>query len=256
MRMRMVETRVHAYQLADGTPYDLYVPATYTGGDQPFRLLVSVLPVHPNIPRYRALELFGDFAAAARRLVLAPRFDIHSGFQFLGLGTPERYDLRLLQMVDAVARSHTLATPLFELFGYSAGGQFAHRFLYLHGEHLRSVVIGAPGNVTLPRTDEPWPAGLAKMADIGGKEVDLTGGQWPDILLFVGDQDVTTELLDQDAAANRFGRTRLERARTLHHAWLKASIPHQYHEVAGMGHGDIVTDDRPMQTVWQFLSPS
>src|SRR5215218_5627293 len=162
--MRMVETQVHADQLADGTPYDLYVPATYTGGDHAFRLLVSVLPVHPNIPRYRALELFGDFAAAARRLVLAPRFDINSGFQSLGLGTPERYDLRLLQMVDAVAGSHALESPSFELFGYSAGGQFAHRFLYLHRERIRAIAIGAPGTVTLPTALEPWPAGLGNIA--------------------------------------------------------------------------------------------
>ena len=221
-----------------------------------WRLLVSVLPVYQSIARHRALTLFSDFATSHRRLVLAPRFDIKSGFQSLGLGTPERYDLQVLQMVDAVASSHTLATSLFDLFGYSAGGQFAHRFLYLHPERIRAIAIGAPGTVTLPSAWAPWPQGLANVTTLAGQEVDLTGGQRPDILLFVGDQDVTTNLLDQSEAANRAGRTRVERARTLHAAWESATIPHQYRELPGVGHGDVIHDDRPIQVVWEFLSAS
>ena len=89
------------------------------------------------------------------------------------------------------------------------------------------MAIGAPGNVTLPRADEPWPAGLANAVDLCAEAIDLTTGSWPDILLFVGDRDVSTEMLDQDDAANRMGATRVERARTLHRAWKSASIPHE-----------------------------
>ena len=120
--MTMDASQIIESQLSDGTAYDLFVPPT-CNQDNPPGLLVSVLPVYQTIPRYRAITLFSEFATSDHRLVLAPRVDIKSGFQALGLGTPERHDLKLLQMVDIVVSSHSLGTPVFDLFGYSAGGQ-------------------------------------------------------------------------------------------------------------------------------------
>jgi len=119
---------------------------------------------------------------------------------------------------------------------------------------MRAIAIGAPGTVTLPSALDPWPAGLGDVSTVSGKELELTGGQWPHILLFVGDQDVATHLLDQSEAANRFGRTRVERARSLHQAWESAAIPHQYAELAGVGHGDVIHQDDAIRAVWNFLS--
>ena len=244
--------QIHTGQLADGATYDLYVPPTYDGRHA-FRVLVSVLPVEPSVPRYLAVELFRDYATTHRRLVLAPRFDFESGFQFLGIGKPVRHDLGLLRMVEAVAGRHTVENDRFDLFGYSAGGQFAHRFLYLHRERLRTVAVGGLGTVTLPSMTDPWPAGLADLREVAGTDADLTPERWPRILLFIGDQDVTLEYVNTSAWANRSGRTRLDRARTLHAAWLASGIPHTYVEVPGMGHEDLVTQDAPMKAVWQFL---
>ena len=64
---------------------------------------------------------------------------------------------------------------------------------------------------------------------------------WPDILLFVGDQYISTHMLSQTEVANGSSFTRVERARTLHQAWLTQSIPHEYAAVAGMSHNELIT---------------
>ena len=54
--------------------------------------------------------------------------------------------------------------------GYSGGGQFALRFLYLHPHRLEAVSIGAPGNITSLDDNTPWPKGIA---DAGKKFPDV-----------------------------------------------------------------------------------
>jgi pimeloyl-ACP methyl ester carboxylesterase len=248
--MALETTHIQASRLDDGTTFDVYVPPL---ADQcaPAGLLVSVLPRHAAVPKYQALELFSDFADTHRRLVLAPHFEFDSGFQRLGIGGPVRYDLRLLRIVDEVARRYGLATKRFDLFGYSAGGQFAHRFLYVHPERLRAVAVGAPGTVTLPTTDDVWPTGVANLAELTGRGYALAEVRRPRIMLYVGERDVTPEALAQTEEANRLGRTRVDRARTLHEAWLAAAIPHAYVEVPGMGHMDV---HMSLERVHHFLA--
>ena len=237
----------------DGTPYALFVPATYDGR-RAFELVVSVLPVHPSASRPWPPQLVADFATAHRCVVLAPRFDFHDGFQRLGLGTAVRHDLRLLDMVDDVARSQLVETRRFRLFGYSAGGQFAHRFMYLHRERLGAVAIGRAGTVTVPSLSYSSPAGVANLEAVAGKGCDLSDRLWPRILLFVGDRDVTSENVNQSEEWRRFGLTRLERTRALHAAFQAVAIEHEYVEVPGMTHDDLASVDWPMEPVWRFLA--
>jgi pimeloyl-ACP methyl ester carboxylesterase len=215
------------------------------------RLLVSVLPRHESIPRYRAVATFSDLAEQQQRPVLAPHFDFTSGFQWLGIGGAIRYDLQLLRMVEHARQLYPAIEDRFDLFGYSAGGQFAHRFLYLHPDRLGSIAIGAPGTMTLASTEHQWPTGIANLAALAGTDIDLGQVRACRILLFVGDQDVTSENLSQTEEANRLGRTRVERARSLHQSWLNAGIVHRFTEVPGMGHADV---DLAMEEVRQFLA--
>ena len=251
----LATTQVQTKQLADRTAYDLYVPPTYDGS-RVYDVLVSVLPVHPDIPRYRPLELFSDFADANEYLLVAPRFEMSSGFQLLGMGTSFRYDHCLLEIVEEVGGTYNTKAAQFDMFGYSAGGQFGHRFMYLHRDRLRAIAIGAPGTVTLPNTSENWPAGIGDVFAADGVDSEEISGYWPRILLFVGDQDISTEFLTQTAEANRFGLTRLQRAQTLHSALLEANIPHQYLEVPGMLHTAGEAMDRLMPRVWHFFRAS
>jgi poly(3-hydroxybutyrate) depolymerase len=213
--------------------YYLYVPPGHDGHEAP-RLLVVIHGQSRGAANYA--EQFTSFAAQHGYILLAPLFPSSIRFQELGLGG-ERADLRLLELVDEVAADHSLQSEQFDLFGYSGGAQFAHRFLYLQPARLHSVVVGAPGTVTLPNDGERWPAGVRGLSRTAGVRFNLEQIRRPRVMLIVGAEDMTLEGLNQAPWAMRTGSTRLGRARSLHAAWLVAGIHHRYVEVPRAGHG-------------------
>ena len=140
----------------------LYVPES-TSPSERSPLLVLV---HGTTRRDWMRDSFRDFAERTGTALLLPLFpvgaaapdDVH-GFKWID-AHDVRYDLLLLDMIEQAAEIWPIATNRFALFGYSGGGQFAHRFLYLHPHRLTALSIGAPGNVTLPDFVRAWPAGL------------------------------------------------------------------------------------------------
>ena len=214
--------------------YLLYVPPP-RDGRAAGRILVIVHGYSRRAMAY--VEQFTEFAARNQYILLAPIFPASMRYQLLGIGSRERSDLRLLDLVDEIGVAHNVATEQFDLFGYSGGGQFAHRFLYVHPERLRAVAVGAPGTITIPSKEAPWPAGLSKLPGRSGIRFKLEAVRRPRVLLVIGQEDVRLEDLNQAEWAMRFGATRLGRARALHAAWLVAGIEHEYVEVPAAGHG-------------------
>jgi hypothetical protein len=240
-------TRVQERRLPDGTSFDVYVPIRPAA-----RLLVTVIPVIDGVaPRSEGVEAPADFADDHGYLVLSTCFDAESGFHLLGVGGSVRHDLVVLQMIADVATEYDIPTDRVSLFGYSAGGQFAHRFLYVHPERLEQVVVGAPGAVTLPHADQAWPRGVADLATVTGAALDIAAIQRVRTLLYIGGQDDDPDdpSLDQDPMAAAFGTTRLARVRRLHTAWDDAGIGHEYIEVPGVRHMD-----GGYEVVWPFLA--
>jgi hypothetical protein len=47
----------------------------------------------------------------------------------------------------------------FYLYGHSAGGQFAGRYAVRHPDHLKAVILSAPGRYAFPDPQAPWPYG-------------------------------------------------------------------------------------------------
>ena len=214
--------------------YHLFVPE---GNDRQerHRLVVVVHGYRRDVTA--AIEPFRHYAHEQRAVVLAPFFPESEHYQDLGLnGGQHRADLLLLDQVAEIRWRYGLKSGAFDLFGFSAGAQFVHRFLYLHPGWLRSVVVASPGTVTLPTLDESWPHGLAGLAQLSGISFDLEAVRRVRALLVVGDDDVRTGNLNHSDEANRFGQTRLERVRTLHRSWCRVGIPHEYVEVPGLGH--------------------
>lgn len=226
--LRDLTSRRHADQV-----YYRYVPPSYDGRVA-FRLLVVIHGRSRGAERY--IQQFTAFADRHQYVVIAPLFAPSIRYQELGLGG-ERADQRLLDLVDEVADDLAIQGDQFDLFGYSGGGQFAHRFLYVQPGRLRSVIIGAPGTVTLPDKSLRWPSGLRGLGQLAGTRISLEEIGRPRVLLVVGADDVTQEDLNQNPWAMRAGSTRLGRARTLHAAWLVAGIEHDYVEVSRTGHG-------------------
>ena len=50
--------------------------------------------------------------------------------------------------------------------GFSGGGQFTNRLLYLHPERLDAVSTGAPGRVTMLDENLKWPAGIKDVFEV------------------------------------------------------------------------------------------
>ncbi|KAI1440705.1 alpha/beta-hydrolase [Annulohypoxylon stygium] len=102
-----------------------------------------------------------------------------------------RSDLALLSMLDEVAvRWPDIDTQKFFLMGFSGGGQFAHRFLYLYPERLAAVSVGAPGHATVLDEGKDWPVGARDVDALFGKSIDKALIKKVPIQLVIGNADV------------------------------------------------------------------
>lgn len=240
-------SRVHP-----GQRFYVYVPKGYDGQAR-LKLLVVMHGAGRRAEEYA--EEFVDFADQKRYIILAPYFPPAQRFQQLGIGDDDeiRADLRLLDLVEEIGGRYNVETGKFDLFGFSAGGQFAHRFMYVHPGRLRSVVVAAPGTVTLPSVSDRWPGGVADLGALANTRFDLAQVWRVRSMLIVGEDDDDDDNLNESEEANRFGRTRIQRARTLHAAWLDARIHHEYVEIPDLGHE---MDDRIASRAERFLAGS
>jgi poly(3-hydroxybutyrate) depolymerase len=217
-------------------PYSMYIPSGYRAGGEPLRLVVAVHGTGRRAESSR--DAFIDFAERHRVAVLAPLFpggiddpnDLHNYklIEYRGI----RFDRVLLGMIDEAAERWGLDVSRFLLFGFSGGGQFAHRFALLHPGRLLGVSIGAPGRVTL-LDDAPWPNGL------GGMDVDIAALGGVPMQIVIGSDDLAAKLLADASSSeleHRAGSTRVERARALAAALSSAGVEVELVEVPGAGH--------------------
>ena len=175
-------------------PLCLYVPKSASASDRAPLLVL----IHGTTRRDWMRDSFRDFAERTGTVLLLPLFpvgaaapdDVH-GYKWIDAHAV-RYDVLLLDMIDQAAEMWPLASNRFALFGFSGGGQFSHRFLYLHPHRLTALSIGAPGNVTLPDFTRPWPAGLRGLEERFGVELDTDAVQAIPIHLVVGGADTET----------------------------------------------------------------
>jgi predicted peptidase len=81
-----------------------------------------------------------------------------------------RSDIALLDILDEVAtRWPGIATEKVFMMGFSGGGQFVHRFMYLYPDRLHAVSVGAPGRVTYLDLELKWPKGIQNLEEVFGK---------------------------------------------------------------------------------------
>jgi poly(3-hydroxybutyrate) depolymerase len=237
------KTPVFASRYDQRFSYCLYVPDDL-GPDTP--VVVVVHGTERNFLLYRDhLQPFADEHGA---VVLAPLFpagindpgDLHS-YKFLdhqGI----RYDQVLLAMVDEVAQRYPVDAGKFYLHGFSGGGQFAHRFFYLHPDRLAGVSIGAPGRITRLDDTLPWWLGTADFEKTFGQPIDVDALRRVPVLMVVGDQDVETwEITNPGepnwmAGAELTGDTRIERLKTLERDFAALGITVRFVLVPGVAH--------------------
>ena len=253
----MIDTRFGPYDIGR-TPffalqadrrfsYCLAVPADYDTAAKRYSLLVLIHGTDRSPSDYR--DAFIDFAADHDCIVLAPLFaagmtaqhDLDS-YKLVRHGGI-RYDDVLLAMVDEVAAKYRLESRNFLLYGFSGGGQFAHRMFILHPDRLRAVSIGAPGKVTRIDPERPWWIGTADIRQQFGVELDLAAMRRVPVQMVIGDQDTDTWEITVDRqsgwwmeGANDAGVSRLDRIAALKRNFESQGIAVQLDVIPGAGH--------------------
>ncbi len=168
------------------------------------------------------LTAFAPLAQAAGYVVVAPLFsrEVCRDFQRLGRhGKGPRADWILEAVLDEVGAQVGAVFSRFDMFGFSAGAQLAHRYAMVHPHRVRAMALGSAGWYTMPNHDR-YPYGLR------------LSGELPDVAflpprflrvparVYVGDEDI-----ERDKALNRHHRVekkqgphRVARAKS----WMKA----------------------------------
>ena len=241
-------TSLFAAQADQRFSFCLHVPATYDeNGDQDYPLIVLVHGTERGAQRYR--DEFVEFAEREQCIVLAPLFpcgiidpadlDNYKFIEYRGI----RFDLILLAMIDQIAERYRLRSRRFLIHGFSGGGHFVHRFLYLHPQRLRAASIGAPGMVTLLDSTKPWWVGTGGIEPIFGTGVDLDALRQVAVQMIVGDADTETWEITIPATSrlwmegiNDAGRTRIDRLTTLAESFRAHGIKVRFDQVPGVTH--------------------
>lgn len=154
-----------------------------------------------------------------------------------------RSDEILLSILDEVGERWGAMTDRVLLHGFSGGGHFAHRFLYLHPDRLLGVSIGAPGMVTLLDSVNPWWVGTADMAERFGVGLDLDAIRRVRIQMVIGADDIETweiTISKDDPRwlpdCNATGPTRLTRMESLKTSFERHGITVRHDIVPAVAH--------------------
>lgn len=154
-----------------------------------------------------------------------------------------RYDRVLLAMVEEAGARLAIDPQRFFLHGFSGGGQFAHRFLYLYPERLAGLSVGAPGLVTVPDEHQAWWTGIGDIEKVFGIKVDFDTIRGVPVQLIVGEEDrerdeitLTKENRYWMPGANDAGQDRVERCQRLAQALQAKGVAVQLDVVPGIAH--------------------
>jgi predicted esterase len=177
--------------------YTVQIPAGATPG-QPLTVLLALHGMGGNGPEFA--RLVAARATQQNWLLVAPTID------YRDWRDPEvvrRDGLDLLPALKSLIDDLPAATGLsirrrVLVYGFSRGGQTAHRFALFYPRSTRAVVAMATGAYTLPTTEAPigpggiplnFPFGLADLSRFGCPPFDPDGLRQVDFWLGVGGRD-------------------------------------------------------------------
>jgi poly(3-hydroxybutyrate) depolymerase len=195
-------------------PLDAYVYLPRTLAPQ--ARVVALAHGISELPRQH-VERFASLAERHGAVLVAPHFS-HSRFrdyQRLGrCGRGARADQALERAVEEVARESRARAGRIYLFGYSGGGQFAHRYVMAHPQRVAAAVVASAGWYTFPDAERRYPRGIRGHRDLAGVRFEADAFLRVPLLVTVGARDVERDAsLRRGAALDREqGRHRVERA--------------------------------------------
>lgn len=193
--------------------YIAYVPEN-VGSSAPLLVCVHGLRRNPQEQIFRLAR----YAEDAGVVLLAPHFSKarFKRFQTLAPDTngvlPE--DAFDYAISDWEERSG-MKSAKFLMFGFSGGGQFAHRYAMLGRRRIDALAITSAGWYTLPDPDLPFPFGIGASERLGSRRLSPEYLLEMPCLLMVGSRDTAREsslntdpLIDKTQGLNRVERAR------------------------------------------------
>ncbi|KAG7094330.1 hypothetical protein E1B28_007929 [Marasmius oreades] len=231
--------------------FSAYVPECHSFDGPSLPLLVVIHGTRRQTERYvNKLEHFCELHGVILLCPLFPAGIIESddlnNYKDI-LYKDIRFDSILLSMIHQASRIWRIETDKFFLHGFSGGGQFTHRFMYLHPERIAAVSIGAPGRFTPPDLCKPWPAGVGNISELFGpfksERPDFEQMSRVPVQFIVGEKDTDVSMLesikDPNDAEKEAGKTRVERIRWLKKAWEAVGISSELTVVPKVAHDGI-----------------
>lgn len=221
--------------------YLCYVPSS---GGQDAPILASVHGISRNA--YQQATVFSPYCERFGIVLVVPRFTPgqHKDYQRLGRrGRGTRADFVLDRCISEVSSLTGADATRINLFGYSGGAQFAHRYVLAHPHRVTRAVVAAAGWYTMPDHRRRFPYGIRSTAKLPGVSFNPEEFLHVPIHALVGTLDKDDQnLRHTDRLDRQQGRTRVERARNWTDAMAEASILYgisptvKFTEVAGIDH--------------------
>lgn len=197
--------------------------------------------------------------------------------QSLGLEVEEyeRIDRQLIAMIDharsLLSKTGRRVEPEVLMFGFSASGNYANRFAFLHPGRVQAIAAGGLNGMPLLPLDRMagrklyYPVGIYDVEELTGDTVDLEAVRRTPQYLFMGELDANDTLPYDDAFDDRERRIieevfatvpvrepseekasiLLERFELSSELYRRMEIPARFEVYEGIGHtlnGDVVAD--------------
>ena len=171
------------------------------------------------------IAAFAPWAEDRGRVLIAPLFSEVQCRRYQKVVLDRRRaDKALIGALREVAEKTDLDVARVDLFGFSGGAQFAHRFALLHPERVGRLAVCSAGWYTWPDASVAYPYGLApeprrlrrgKPSNGPRFRPKLAAFLQIPLLVLVGERDVERDLTlrKEPALDRRQGLNRVERAR-------------------------------------------
>lgn len=168
----------------------------------------------------RAAQQFRAFLPLAISLnlpLIVPTFanDRFAGYQRLtGVEGPLSASRALALILEDARTTLGIDTAAVDLFGFSAGAQFVHRYALLEPQLVRRLVVVAAGWYTFLDPNRPFPSGTAPSALSGQRAGDIEAFLSLPVHVLVGERDIERDasLRTDERVDRRQGPNRLTRA--------------------------------------------
>ncbi|VAW42135.1 hypothetical protein MNBD_GAMMA01-708 [hydrothermal vent metagenome] len=152
-------------------------------------------------------------------ILIAPIFSKEYASDYQRLGRKNkgpRADYILQAIVNELKEKYKFSCDKLNLFGFSAGAQFAHRYAFAHPADVNKVAIVAAGWYTMPAFNLDYPIGLKLQDEFADINFELKRLLRTKFRVYIGEQDCQRDKsLNKNKRIDALqGKNRLERAKS------------------------------------------